>query len=66
MSLRIKTADGDITVADVGGGGSGTSSADKVSYDNTESGIVSDNVQDAIDEIDSKIGDINTILELIL
>ena len=35
----------------IGGGGSGASSADGVSYDNTTSGLNSTNVQDAIDEI---------------
>ena len=32
-------------------GGGGASSADKVSYDNTESGLNATNVQDAIDEV---------------
>lgn len=34
-----------------GGGGGGASSADQVSYDNTDSGLIATNVQDAIDEI---------------
>lgn len=34
-----------------GGGGGGASSADQVSYDNTDSGLTATNVQDAIDEI---------------
>lgn len=33
------------------GGGGGASSADQVSYDNTDSGLTATNVQDAIDEI---------------
>lgn len=33
------------------GGGGGASSADQVSYDNTDSGMTATNVQDAIDEI---------------
>lgn len=52
MSLRIKTEDGDIVVADVGGGGS---SAAKVSYNNAVSGLNSENVQDAIDEINNQV-----------
>lgn len=35
------------------GGGGGASSADQVSYDNTDSGMTATNVQDAIDEIHS-------------
>lgn len=34
-----------------GGGGGGASSADQVSYDNTDSGLTATNVQDAIDEL---------------
>ncbi len=33
------------------GGGGGASSADDVSYDNTDSGLTATNVQDAIDEV---------------
>lgn len=39
------------------GGGGGSSSASDVSYDNTQSGLIADDVQDAIDEVDGKIGD---------
>ena len=49
MSLRVKTDTGDIIVADVGGGGGGASTAEEVSYDNTASGLIADNVQSAID-----------------
>lgn len=37
------------------GGGGGASSADDVSYDNTDSGLTADNVQDAIDEVNAKV-----------
>lgn len=40
----------------VTGGGGGASDASDVSYDNSLSGIVSDNVQDALDEVVSMIG----------
>ena len=36
-------------------GAGGASSAEKVSYDNTESGLEADNVQDAIDEVNSNL-----------
>lgn len=42
------------TEMNFGGGGSGASSADKVSYDNTQSGLTETNVQGAIDELASK------------
>lgn len=38
-------------IAQSGGGGGGATSADDVSYDNTDSGLDATNVQDAIDEI---------------
>ena len=38
-------------IAQNGGGGGGATSADDVSYDNTDSGLNATNVQDAIDEI---------------
>ena len=38
-------------VRQISGGGGGASSADQVSYDNTDSGLTATNVQDAIDEI---------------
>ena len=37
------------------GGGGGTPSADDVSYDNTESGLAAEDVQDAIDEMNAKV-----------
>ena len=64
MSLRVKTETGDIIVADVGGGGGGASTAEEVSYDNTASGLIADNVQDAIDvmkdEFYAEIDHVNT------
>lgn len=39
------------------GGGGGASSADQVSYDNEESGLEADNVQEAIDKLNGRIGD---------
>ena len=36
-------------------GAASYSSADDVSYDNSDSGLAADNVQDAVDEINSKI-----------
>lgn len=39
--------------------GGGASSADKVSYDNTTSGLQSTNVQDAIDEVGANLGEID-------
>ena len=64
MSLRVKTETGDIIVADVGGGGGGASTAEEVSYDNTASGLIADNVQDAIDvmkdEFYTEIEHVNT------
>lgn len=43
------------------GAGGGASTADKVKYDNTESGLQSDNVQGAVDELNSSLGDISNI-----
>ena len=37
------------------GAGGGASTADKVKYDNTESGLQSDNVQGAVDELNSSL-----------
>lgn len=46
-----------------GGGGSGSGgSADDVSYDNTTSGLTASDVQDAIDEIASKLSSLNVTL----
>lgn len=39
-----------------GAGGGGGTSADDVSYDNTTSGLTATNVQDAIDEVNTKVG----------
>lgn len=36
------------------GGGGGSSTADNISYDNTDSGLTANNVQDAIDEVNDK------------
>lgn len=43
--------------------GGGASSADKVSYDNTNSGLQSTNVQGAIDEVGANLGGFNFDLE---
>ena len=43
------------------GAGGGASTADKVKYDNTESGLQSDNVQGAVDELNSSLGDISNV-----
>jgi hypothetical protein len=43
-----------LTILDVGSGGGGASSADDVTYDNTDSGLSATNVQDAIDEVLAK------------
>ena len=46
-----------------GGGGSGSGgSADDISYDNTTSGLTASDVQDAIDEIASKLSSLNVTL----
>lgn len=37
-----------------GGGGGGATSASEVSYDNTSSGLTADDVQEAIDEVNTK------------
>lgn len=48
-----------------GSGGGGASSADQVSYDNTDSGLTATNVQDAIDELhDTDETQDNTLVEL--
>lgn len=48
-----------------GGGGGGASSADQVSYDNTDSGLTATNVQDAIDELhDTDETQDNALVEL--
>lgn len=44
-------------------GGGSTPEASDVVYDNTESGLVADNVQDAIDEIHEEIEDIGTAVQ---
>ena len=44
------------------GAGGGASTADKVKYDNTESGLQSDNVQGAVDELNSSLDDISSSL----
>lgn len=56
-----------------GGGGGSTPTAADVTYDGSTSGLTTTNVQDAIDEVqgnvdavNTKIGDINTILEGVL
>lgn len=38
------------------GAGCGASTADKVKYNNTESGLQSDNVQGAVDELNNSLG----------
>lgn len=43
------------------GAGGGASTADKVKYNNTESGLQSTNVQGAVDELNSSLGDISNI-----
>lgn len=43
----------------VGQGGAGASSADQISYDNTISGLNSENVQDAVDEINSNLSELS-------
>lgn len=45
-----------------GGGGGGTS-ADDVSYDNTSSGLTATNVQDAIDEVVTDVGNLSTEMD---
>lgn len=44
----------------VGGGGGETTDAKKVKYDNKNSGLKANNVNDAIDEINTKMNDIDT------
>lgn len=44
----------------------GAATAENTSYNNTNSGTETDNVQDTIDDIYSKIGNINDVLENIL
>ena len=43
-------------------GSGGASSADKVKYNNTESGLHSDNVQGAIDEVNNRLENISSSL----
>jgi len=50
MSVSIKTENGIIKVANVGGSG-GASSAEDISFDNSEIRIEATNVQDAIEEV---------------
>lgn len=53
-----KGSDTEVYVKDLpgeGGGGGGSSTAEDVSYDNTDSGLTADNVQDAIDEVANSI-----------
>lgn len=42
-------------------GNGGATSADKIDYDNTDSGLQAENVQDGIDELNSNLGDISDI-----
>lgn len=44
------------------GGGGGASSADQVSYDNTTSGLLADNVQEALDEVQGNVVSVNQTL----
>lgn len=41
------------------GAGGGASTADKVKYNNTESGLQSDNVQGAVDELNNSLANGN-------
>ena len=43
------------------GTGGGATSADKIDYDNTDSGLEATNVQDGIDELNSNLGDVSEI-----
>lgn len=43
------------------GAGGGASTADKVKYNNTESGLQSDNVQGAVDELNNSLNKINNL-----
>lgn len=45
-----------------GGGGGGATSADQVSYDNTETGMAATNVQDGIDELFTSVSDGKVLL----
>lgn len=42
------------------GAGGGASTADKVKYNNTESGLQSDNVQGAVDELNNSLNNLET------
>lgn len=45
-----------------GSGGTGAKTADKVAYNNTNSGMSADNVQDALDELQTVAVDLETSL----
>ena len=45
-----------------GGGGGGGGTAASVSYDNTESGLTAETVQDAIDEVVDELGDVEDVV----
>lgn len=52
-----------------GAGGGGGSSASQVTYDNTTSGLTATNVQDAIDEVEGRVDDLedeNTVTTLLV
>ena len=59
-----------IVITSEQGEGGGASSADKVSYDNSESGLTATNVQDAVDELKDEfytvVGDANAWIERLL
>ena len=44
------------------GGSGGSTTAESVSYDNTSSGLTADDVQEAIDELHTAIGNIDTLV----
>ena len=48
------------------GGSSGSGEASQVAYSNTKSELAATNVQDAIDELKTTLGDIETVLDYIL
>ena len=48
------------------GGGGGSREASQVTYSNTKSELAATNVQDAIDELKTTLGDIETVLDYIL
>ena len=45
-------------------GGGGATSADKIDYDNTDSGLQAENVQDGIDELNSNLAQIGELTYL--